>query len=145
MEATTVDQVWRRDKPLRKEGECEGSPVAKDTGHFGPYARHDDKYYSIPKDADPFEVTLDEAIKLIEEKREAERQKFIKSFDEEPELSILNGRFGPYISYQGKNYKIPKGIVPQDLNLQSCFDLIKLQNEKAESAPKKRKTTKAKK
>ena len=145
IETITLEQALSLFKLPRTVGEYEDKPVTVATGRFGPYVRHDDKYYSLPKGADPFEVTLDESIQLIEEKREAERQKFIKSFDEEPELSILNGRFGPYISYQGKNYKIPKGIVPQDLNLQSCFDLIKLQNEKAETAPKKRKTTKAKK
>ena len=140
IETITLEEALSLFKLPRTLGDYEDAPVSVGTGRFGPYVRHVDKYYSLPKGADPFEVTLEEAIKLIEEKREAERQKFIKTFEEEPELSILNGRFGPYISYQGKNYKIPKGIVPQDLNLQSCFELIKLQNEKAETGPKKRKT-----
>ena len=64
-------------------------------------------------------VTLEEAIELLQKKQEAEAQKHIKKFEEEPELEILNGRYGPYIAYKGSNYKIPKDIIPQDLNLQA--------------------------
>ena len=119
IETITLDEALSLFKLPRTVGEYEDAPITVATGRFGPYVRHQDKYYSLPKGADPFAVTLDESIKLIEEKREAERQKFIKSFDEEPELSILNGRFGPYIRYQGKNYKIPKTIVPTAFTLQN--------------------------
>ena len=91
------------------------------------------------------EVTLEEAEQLIEEKRAKEASRHIKKFEEEPELEILNGRFGPYISYKGSNYKIPKDIVPQDLSLKSCLDLIKLQEEKAKSDTPKKKRSYAKK
>lgn len=77
-------------------------------------------YTSLPKTIDPLEITLAEAIQLIQEKKDAEAQKHIKKFEEEPELEILNGRYGPYISYKGSNYKIPKDIIPQDLNLDAC-------------------------
>ena len=78
-------------------------------------------------------VTLEEAEQLILEKRAKEAERHIKKFDEEPELEILNGRYGPYIAYKGNNYKIPKDIVPQDLSLKSCLDLIKIQDEKGPS------------
>ena len=85
------------------------------------------------------EITLEEAEQLILEKRQKEAERHIKTFEEEPELEILNGRYGPYITYKGSNYKIPKDIVPQDLTLKSCLDLIKLQDEKgANPAPKKK-------
>ena len=74
---------------------------------------------------------------LIKEKAEAEAKKHLKKFDEEPELEIMNGRYGPYIDYKGSNYKIPKDIVPEDLNLDACMEIIKLQSEKAASAPAK--------
>lgn len=92
---------------------------------------------SLPKTYDPLEVTLDEAIELILAKREAEAKKHIKKFDEDPEMEILNGRYGPYITYKGSNYKIPKDVVPADLNYKTCLEIIKLQSEKAESAPKR--------
>ena len=89
------------------------------------------------------EITLEEAEQLILEKRQKEAERHIKTFEEEPELEILNGRYGPYITYKGSNYKIPKDIVPQDLTLKNCLDLIKLQDEKgANSAPKKKFTKK---
>jgi DNA topoisomerase-1 len=91
-------------------------------------------------------ITLEEAIELLLKKKEAEAQRHIKQFAEEPELEILNGRYGPYIAYKGSNYKIPKDIVPQDLSLQACLEIVKLQSDK-ESKPKrataKAKTTKA--
>ena len=67
-------------------------------------------YTSLPKTIDPLEITLAEAIQLIQEKKDAEAQKHIKKFEEEPELEILNGRYGPYISYKGSNYKIPRTL-----------------------------------
>ena len=91
------------------------------------------------------EITLEEAEQLILEKRQKETERHIKKFEEEPELEILNGRFGPYITYKGNNYKIPKDIVPQDLSLQSCLELIKIQDEKEETSSFKRGKRTAKK
>lgn len=137
METITLEEALELFKLPRTLGEFEGKTVTIGTGRFGPYVRHDAKYISLPKTADPMSISLEEAEILILEKREAEAKKHIKSFEEEPELQILNGRFGPYIAYKGSNYKIPKDITPQDLNLQSCMDIIKLQSEKAANAPKR--------
>ena len=114
-------------------------------GRFGPYVLHNKVYVSLPKAADPMTITLEEAEQLILEKRQKEMERHLKKFEEEPELEILNGRYGPYITYKGSNYKIPKDIVPQDLTLKSCLELIKAQNEKEPGTTKKRKTAPKKK
>jgi DNA topoisomerase-1 len=144
MESVTLEQALELFKLPRELGDYEGSAMVVSTGRFGPYVKHGDKFYSLPKGADPMEITADDAIKLIEEKRDAERKKYIKRFEEDADMVIMNGRYGPYISYQQKNYKIPSGIEPADLSLKSCFDIIKLQNEKSEAAPKKRRYAKKK-
>ena len=110
-------------------------------GRFGAYVHGHGIYVTLPKELDPLEVTLDEAIGLLKDKMEAEAKRHIKKFPEEPDLEIMNGRYGPYIAYQGNNYKIPAGIEPADLSLASCMDLIKLQAEKIST--RKKRTPKA--
>ncbi|MEG0038976.1 MAG: topoisomerase C-terminal repeat-containing protein, partial [Bacteroides sp.] len=132
----TLEEAMELFKLPRKLGEYEGKTVTIGVGRFGPYIQHNSKYVSLPKDLDPMEVTMEESIELILAKREAEAKKHIKSF-EEAELEILNGRYGPYITYQGSNYKIPKDVVPQDLNLETCLEIVKLQAEKAATTPKR--------
>jgi DNA topoisomerase-1 len=117
----------------RTLGEFEDKDVTVGVGRFGPYVRHDNAFVSIPKGTDPMSVTLDEAIELIVSKREAVVNKVIKTFDEEPDLQILNGRYGPYISYEKKNYKIPENVEPKDLDLHACFKVIELQKVKGET------------
>ncbi len=144
METITLEEALELFKLPRTLGEYEDKTVTVGAGRFGPYIQHSGKYVSLPKTYDPMSVTLEESIELIQAKREAEAQKHIKSFAEEPELEILNGRYGPYIAYKGSNYKIPKDVVPQDLNLQTCLEIVKLQSEKAAS-PKRRFAAKKKK
>ena len=127
----------------RTLGEFEGMEVTVGLGKFGPYVRHNNQYVSIPKTMDPLTVTLEEAEALLKEKREAEAKRVIKTFPENPDMQILNGRYGPYISYQKKNYKIPESVEPADLNLETCFKVIELQVQKAEL--RKTKSAKAKK
>ncbi len=137
IETITLEEALDLFKLPRTLGEFEDKTVIIGTGRFGPYVRHDNKFISLPKGTDPMEVTLEEAIELIKGKRQAEAQKLIRTFAEDPEMEILNGRYGPYISYKGSNYKIPKDIEPRDLNLEGCFKLIKLQEEKAATTPKR--------
>ena len=132
IETITLDEALELFKLPRTLDDYEGKPVVIGMGRFGPYVRHDGKFISLPKDADPMTITLDEAVELIRAKRVAEAQKHIKSFDEEPELEVLNGRYGPYISYKGNNYRLPKtlAVAPKDLALADCLAIVKEQDEK---------------
>ncbi len=105
MEAITLEEALELFKLPRAVGEFEGKPVTIGSGRFGPYILHDRKYTSLPKDADPMSITLEEAIELIREKRQQDNQKHLKLFLEDTKLEILNGRYGPYLSYEGKNYR----------------------------------------
>ncbi len=98
------------------------------------------RFKTLGEEYTPQGVTLDEAIALIEHKREEEKQRFIKKFDEEPELELLNGRFGPYIAYKKKNYKLPKGTEPASLSFADCMKII----EEADKAPAKKKPVRRK-
>jgi len=108
----------------RDLGEFEGSNVSVAIGRFGPYIKHNGKFVSIPKDFTPQSITLEEASQLIVEKREAEAKKVVKTFAEEPELEVLNGRYGVYISYKKSNYKIPKGTDAAALTLEDCMKIV---------------------
>ena len=143
IETITLEEALELFKLPRTLGEYEGKTVTIGTGRYGPYVHNNGMYTSLPKTIDPLEITLAEAIQLIREKKDAEAQKHIKKFEEEPELEILNGRYGPYISYKGSNYKIPKDIIPQDLNLDACREIIKLQSDP--DAPKAKRGKYAKK
>ena len=141
MASITLDEALELFKLPRTLGEYEGKPVVANTGRFGPYINHDKKFVSIPKGEDPLEISLERAIELILSKREAEEKSHLKTFDEEPELEIRAGRFGPYIAYKGKNYKIPKAQADRaaELTLDECRKIIET------PAPSKTKTTRKKK
>ena len=136
LETVTLEEALELFKLPRTLGEYEGQTVTVGAGRFGPYVCNNGLYVSIPKDTDPMNITLDEAIVLIQEKQQAEAKRHLKSFKEEPDLEIMNGRYGPYIAYKGSNYRIPKDIIPEDLNLQACMEIIKLQSDK-ENKPKR--------
>ena len=140
IETVTLEEVLDLFKLPRTLGDCEGKTVTIGAGRFGPYIHYNNMYVSLPKGTDPLSITLEEALELIKEKEAEEAKRHLKKFDEEPELEIMNGRYGPYISYKGNNYKIPKDIVPQDLSLQSCLELVKLQQDKEGDKPKRGKT-----
>ena len=145
METITLEEALELFKLPRTLGEYEGKTVTVGIGRFGPYIQHNKVYVSLPKTLDPMKVTLEEAEQLILEKRAKEAERHIKKFDEEPDMEILNGRYGPYIAYKGNNYKIPKDIVPQDLSLKSCLELVRIQDEKGPSTSSKGKRTAKKK
>lgn len=134
----TLEEALDLFKLPRTLGDYEGEKVTVGTGRFGPYILHHKKYVSIPKDADPMEIDLDGAIKLIEEQRKSEAAAHLKTFEEEAELEVMNGRFGPYLKYKGKNYKLPKSVKePTDLTYEECMAII----EKADKSPAEGKTT----
>jgi DNA topoisomerase-1 len=125
LETITLEDALDLFKLPRELGEYEDKKVTVNIGRFGPYVRHDNKFVSLGKENDPYTVELDKAIELIEAKREKDRKAIIKTFDEEPELRVLNGRWGPYISFKKKNYKIPKKLKAEDLSLEDCKKIIK--------------------
>lgn len=135
----TLEQALKLFELPRALGNFEDEEVTVAVGKFGPYVKHGKEYASIPKHITPQEVTLEQAVQLIKTKREAEEQKIIKTFDEEPELQVLNGRFGPYISYQKQNYKIPRKLNAAALSLDECRAIIA--DEANASRPKRRATT----
>lgn len=141
MATITLDEALALFAFPRVLGDYEGSEVSVAIGRFGPYVKHNGKFASIPKGEEPAEVTLQRAIELIDEKRAAEAAKSIKKFDQEPDLEIVNGRFGPYIVYKKANYKLPKSITdPGALTLEEVMDIIAKQ-----PVPKTKRTAKTKK
>ncbi len=125
IETITLEEALDLFKLPRDLGEYENKKVTVAIGRFGPYIRHDSKFVSLGKEYDPYTVELDVAIELIEAKREKDRKAIIRIFDEEPDLRVLNGRWGPYISYKKKNYKIPKTTKAEELSLEDCMKIIK--------------------
>jgi len=139
IETITLEEALELFKLPRKVGQYEEKEITAAVGRFGPYLLHSSKFYSLkPTTDNPLTVTLNRAIELIEAKREADRNKVIKSFDKEPELQILNGRWGPYISYKKENYKIPKKQDPAALTLDNCMRIISESVEKASKNTRKK-------
>ena len=126
METLTLEEALELFQLPRTVGTFEGAPVVIGAGRFGPYVLHQKQYTSLPKGTDPMAVTLDEAVALIKEKRQAETQKHLKAFDADGNLQILNGRYGPYISFEGKNYRIPKAMHTRaaELTYDECMKII---------------------
>ena len=127
IETITLEEALELFKLPRELGEFEGTKVSVGTGRFGPYVQHNRKYVSIPKGEDPMTITLDRAIELIQEKRETEQKRHLKSFDEDEKLELLNGKYGPYIAYDGKNYRLPKNKMEnvEALTYEECMTIIK--------------------
>ena len=126
METITLDEALELFKLPRELGDYEHKPVTIGAGRFGPYILHNRQYTSMPKDTDPLTITLDEAIALIEEKRKQDSQKHLKIFLEDPKLEVLNGRYGPYLAYDGKNYRLPKSMHERaaQLTYEECMKVI---------------------
>ena len=126
METITLEEAMELFKLPREIGEYEGKPVTIGAGRYGPYVLHDRQYTSLPKGTDPMSITLDEAIVLIQEKRQQDSKKHMKFFLEDPKLEILNGRYGPYLAYDGKNYRLPKNLHEKatELTYDECMKII---------------------
>ena len=127
IETITLEEALELFKLPREVGEFEGSKVTIGAGRFGPYILHNRKYVSIPKDEDPMTITFDRAVELIKEKRDAEQKRHIKTFEEDEKMELLNGRYGPYIAYDGKNYRIPKNKQEnvEALTFDECMTIVK--------------------
>lgn len=139
IETITLEEALKLFELPRNLGPFRDKDMTVAIGRFGPYIRHNNKFVSLPKEYDPMEVTAEEAIALIEDKEKKDREKIIKEFDEEPGLQVLNGRYGPYIAFEKKNYKIPKTQKPEELTLEMCKQLI----EEAQKGGDKKETKKA--
>ncbi len=145
----TLEEALKLFDLPRKIGQHEGKDMVAGVGRFGPYIRYDGMFVSIPKDMAPETISLDEAVKLVADKREKEAQKLIKEFAELPGIQVLNGRFGPYIAFKPEgakktvNYKIPKGTEASSLTAADVKEIM----ERQDAAPKKpaRRAAKAKK
>ena len=124
IETLTLEEAVKLFDLPRELGEFEGETVTIGVGHYGPYVKHNGKYASIPKEMSPTAITLDEAIEIIMKQRETEAKKVLRTFDEEPDLKVMNGRYGAYIVYKGQNVKIPKDKNAEDLTLEDCRAIV---------------------
>ena len=126
METISLSEALELFKLPRQIGEIGGKPVTIGAGRFGPYVLYDRKYTSLPKDADPMTITLDEAMELIREKQQEDDKKHLKKFAEDAKLEVLNGRYGPYLVYDGKNYRLPKSMHEKaaELTYEECMKVI---------------------
>ncbi len=141
----TLEEALKLFEFPRNIGEFEGKEVTVAIGRFGPYIKHDDKFVSIPKDIAPAAITLPEAEELIVAKREAESKKVVKTFEQDAELSILNGRYGVYIAYKKSNYKIPRTVKePENLTYEECLEIVNSQETKPKKSTRAGKTTRKK-
>lgn len=138
IESISLEEALELFRLPRAVGEFEGKTITAAIGRFGPYIRHDNKFVSLGKEHDPLTVNDETAIELILAKRKADAEKYIKSWDENPDVQVLNGRWGPYIKVGRKNVKIPKDKVAEELTLEECLEL-------AAAAPAKKARGRAKK
>ena len=139
MDSITFEEALKLFDYPRNIGNYQDEELTVAIGRFGPYIKMGKNFFSIPKTDNPASITLQRAIEIIKAKQEADKKKLIQEFTEEPELKVLNGRFGPYISYQKKNYKIPKTQDPAKLSLEECKEIIKNSATKKRN-PRKRKS-----
>ena len=126
METITLNEALELFKLPRTVGQFEGTDVVIGAGRFGPYVLHNKKYVSLPKDENPMTITLDAAINLIQKKRLLEAQRHLKTFEEDANMEVMNGRYGPYIAYNGKNYRMPKALHEKasELTYEQCMDIV---------------------
>ena len=126
LETITLEEALELFRLPRTLDEFEGETITIGAGRFGPYVQHNRKYVSIPKDMDPLTITREQAIELIEKSRDQEKQRHVKTFEEDAELEVMNGRYGPYICYKGKNYRMPKNMHERaaELTYEQCMEIV---------------------
>ena len=130
IENLTLEDALELFKLPRIVGQFEDKDMTANLGRFGPYVRHDSKFFSLTKEQDPYTINAEEAVALIETKRKTDAERLIKAFPENSDIQVLNGRFGPYIVAGKKNVKIPKGEEPTDLTLERCLELAEATPDK---------------
>lgn len=131
IETITLEEALELFNLPRTLGDYEGKAVTVGAGRFGPYIHYDKGYTSVPKDMDPLVITLEDAITLLKDKAASDAKKHLRKFEEEPDLEIMDGRYGPYIAYKGVNYKIPKSVKePGSLTLEACQEIIAKEDER---------------
>ena len=131
METITLDEALDLFQLPRTVGEYEGTSVVIGAGRFGPYVLHNKQFVSLPKGEDPLTFTLENAIQLIQEKRQQDQKRHIKAFEEDKDLEVMNGRYGPYLAYKGKNYRLPKALHSKldSLTYDDCMKIIDKNND----------------
>ena len=137
IDTITYEEAMKLFDLPRVVGTFEDKEIKANIGRFGPYVMHDGKFASLKKEQDPYAITEEDAIVLIKEKREKDANKYIKVFEEE-KIEVLNGRWGPYIKKERKNFKIPKDVEAKDLTLEDCLKIIKEAPEKKKGRAKKK-------
>ncbi len=143
LETITLEEALKLFALPRTLRDFEGKPIVIGAGRFGAYVQHDGKYVTIPKGIDPLSITFEEAAKLILEKRKAEVEKHLKTFEEEPNMEIMNGRFGPYIAFNGQNFRLPKSVTdPKALTYKECLEIIAKAPDKPKTTARKATTRK---
>ena len=143
IETITLDEALDLFKFPRIVGEFEGKDVSVAVGRFGPYVRQGSLFVSLPKTEDPLHVSLEVAIELIKKKREEDKKKVLKCFEEDTDLKVLNGRYGPYVSFKKQNFKIPKGQDPEALTYEDCKKIV--DEDEKKSRPSRKRTTRTRK
>ena len=134
IENVTLEEVLKLFDFPRSLGEYEGKEITVAVGRFGPYIRHDNKFYSLAKTDNPTLVDCERAVEIINEKRQKDLNNIIRTYDQDPELRVMNGRFGPYISYKKSNFKLSKSVDPATLTYEQCMAIV----EDPKNAPKKK-------
>ena len=146
IETITLEEVLKLFEFPRILGEYEGKEVSVAIGRFGPYVKHNNAFYGLAKTDNPANIDIERAIELIAEKRQKDVENTLLAFDNDPDMKVLNGRFGPYISYKKKNYRIPKDIDPKSLTYEDCLKMVdaapKAAPKASQKTTKKTKTTK---
>ena len=145
IESITLQEVLKLFEFPRILGQFEGKEVSVSVGRFGPYVKHNNAFFSLAKTDNPTTIDIERAIELIGEKRQKDVENTILTFDQDPDMKVLNGRFGPYVSYKKKNYRIAKDVDPHKLSYEDCLNLVEADPKAApKKAAPKRKTAKKK-
>jgi len=143
LETITLEEALELFQLPRKLGTYEGEPITIGAGKYGPYVAHKGSYVSIPKGIDPMEVTFEQAVIMMHRKHQEEAERHLKTFEEDAELEVLNGRYGPYITYKGNNYRLPKAMHERakELTYEECIEIVNGQSERSETRPARRRFT----